>query len=238
MNILITGGSSGLGKSITESLSKAYPEATVYFTYNSSADAASEIEKSFSNTKALPLNFGKPESVNALCAKMQDLDIDILINNAVSSISMNHFYKMPAEEFQSSFTINVLPVLQITGVFLKFARIKKSGKIITVLSSYISGMPQTGLSAYIAEKNYLLSMVKSWASENIKFNIQSNAISPEFMDTPLNKNVDERVKEEMIKSHPLKKLLTADDAAEVVKFLTTAPAHLTGENIFVNSAKN
>jgi 3-oxoacyl-[acyl-carrier protein] reductase len=238
MNFLITGGSSGLGRSIAESLSKAYPDSKVFFTYNSSVEAAKEIEAAFPNTKAIHLDFKSGESVDVICRQIEGLNIDVLINNAVSMLEMNHFHKTPAKEMEASFIDNILPVLKITSAFIKFSRIRKSGKIITILSSYIAGMPQTGLSAYIAEKNYLLSMVKSWAAENIKFNIQSNAVSPEFMDTPLNKNVDIRLKDEMIKNHPLKKLLTSGEAAEVVRFLITAPAHLTGENIFVNSAKN
>ena len=63
MNILITGGSSGLGKSITECLTMAYPQSTVYFTYNSSFQAAIEIEKQFNNTKAFALNFKEEKSV-------------------------------------------------------------------------------------------------------------------------------------------------------------------------------
>ncbi len=238
MIFLITGGSSGLGKSIVETLSKGYPDGKVFFTYNSSREAAKEIEAAFPNTKALHLDFKNAESIDGLCQQIEDLNVDVLVNNAVSMLEMNHFHKTPAKEMEAGFIDNILPVLKITSAFIKFSRTRKSGKIVTILSSYIAGMPQTGLSAYIAEKNYLLSMVKSWAAENIKFNIQSNAVSPEFMDTPLNKNVDVRLKDEMVKSHPLKRLLTSDEAAEVVKFLITAPAHLTGENIFVNSAKN
>ncbi len=238
MNILITGGSSGLGKTFTTDLALKYPQATIYFTYNSSADAANEIESSFSNTHALQLNFKEEASIQAIAEKIATLNIDVLINNAVSSFSNNHFHKTDNQLFLTSFTENILPVLNITAAFIKAARQRKSGKIITILTAYVGGVPILGLSEYIANKNYLLSMARSWASENVKFNIQSNCVSPEFMDTPLNATLDARLKEEMVKSHPLKKLLTTQDVAEVVAFLVTAPAHVNGQNIFLDTGKN
>lgn len=238
MNILISGGSSGLGKSITECLADAFPDAQVWFTYNASADAAIDIEKQFPNAKALHLNFKSEESISNIENQIAALDIDVLINNAVTSLTKNHFQKIPATAFLNSFTENVLPVLRLSAAFIKNARIRKSGKIITILSSAIAGAPLTGWAEYAANKNYLLSMAKSWASENVQFNIQSNCVSPEFMDTPLNSELDSRLKEEMIKSHPLKRLLTTKEVAETVQFLVTASPHLNGQNIFLNNGKN
>ena len=238
MNILITGGSSGLGKAFTTKLAQEHPESTIYFTYNSSVEDAKDIEKRFSNTSALQLNFKNSQSIDAIAVKIIDYNIDVLINNAVSSFSNNHFHKTDNSLFLTSFTENILPVLKISSAFIKEARQKKSGKIITILTAYVGGAPVLGLSEYIANKNYLLSMARSWATENVKFNIQSNCISPEFMDTPLNSSLDVRLKEEMTKSHPLKKLLTTEDVAEVVNFLVTAPAHINGQNIFLDTGKN
>ena len=238
MNILITGGSSGLGKSITECLVTTHPQATIYFTYNSSADAALEIEKQFSNTKAIQLDFKKEESIQAIIEKITSLDIDVLINNAVTSLHKNHFHKTTADIFSNGFSDNILPVIKITAAFIKAARLKKAGKIITILSAAIAGSPLTGWASYTAEKNYLLSLTKSWASENAQFNIQSNSISPEFMDTAINKELDYRLKEEIIKTHPLKRLLTTNEVAETVNFLVTASPHVNGQNIFLNNGKS
>ena len=238
MNILITGGASGLGKSITLCLAIAHPEDSIYFTYNSSADAASDIEKQYPNTKALPLNFQNEESIQCIIEQITSLNIDVLINNAVTSLYKNHFHKTSVEIFKNGFVNNILPVLKINGAFIKAARIKKVGKIISILSAAIGGVPLTGLASYTAEKNYLLSIAKSWAIENIQFNIQSNCISPEFMDTAINKELDYRLKEEMIKNHPLKRLLSTNEVAETVKFLVRASPHINGQNIFLNNGKS
>lgn len=238
MNILITGGASGLGATLTESLASYYPEATIYFTYMFAAENAAKIQERFLNTRSLPLDFSNPRSVQITADKLVELDIDILINNALAFFVKRHFHKVDTRLFATSFEENISPVLHITSSFIKLARKKKSGKVITILSSYVGGMPRIGLSEYTANKIYLLSMVKSWAAENVQFNIQSNAVSPEFMDTALNEGLDPRLKEEMIKQHPLKKLLTPADVADTVRFLTEAPSHLNGQNIFLDTGKN
>ncbi len=91
---------------------------------------------------------------------------------------------------------------------------------------------------YLANKNYLLTIAKNWTVENVKFNIQINCVSPEYIETTLNATIDKRIKEAMLKSHLLNKLLTTEDVASVVKFLITAPAHVNGQNIFLNTDKN
>ncbi|HWJ91875.1 MAG TPA: SDR family oxidoreductase, partial [Flavisolibacter sp.] len=64
----------------------------------------------------------------------------------------------------------------------------------------------------------------------IGFNITANTVSPSFMKTPLHDGLDERVVEEMEKKHPLKKLLTTEEVADVVQFLVTASQHINGQN--------
>lgn len=79
-------------------------------------------------------------------------------------------------------------------------------------------MPPIGSSTYIANKAYLEKLTKVWAIENSKFNITSNSISPSFMQTKLTSEIDERIIEQIISNHPLKKLLTVDEVAETVLF--------------------
>ncbi|MGZ3884301.1 MAG: SDR family NAD(P)-dependent oxidoreductase [Bacteroidia bacterium] len=234
MNILITGGASGLGKSITRQLAKAGTNK-IYFTYNRSAGGAKELEQTCAGTRALHCDFEDSGSLQALLNQLESLDLDVLINNALTGIQTNHFHKLPAEFFAESFARNVIPVIKITQQALLQFRKKKSGKIITILSNYINGTPPIGLSEYVAQKNYLLSLSKSWAAENAKFNITSNAISPAFMQTGLTRDTDERVIEEMINNSPDKKLLSTGEVAMAVQQLLNAQ-NVSGKNIIINTS--
>jgi NAD(P)-dependent dehydrogenase (short-subunit alcohol dehydrogenase family) len=226
MKILITGGSGGLGKAIVNQLSAIHD---VYFTYcnNQSTDA-----------NAIHLDFSISSSVNALTEWIEAEQPDVLINNALNGLNQSHAHKIISEDHNDGFQQNVAPVIQLTNSFIKKARKRKCGKVINVLSSYIIGKPPIGMSQYIAQKNYLLSLNKSWASENISFNITSNAISPSIMQTKLTEDTDERVFEQMIASHPLKRLIEPKEVAEVVEFMINASPFLNGQNIVLNHGEN
>jgi NAD(P)-dependent dehydrogenase (short-subunit alcohol dehydrogenase family) len=97
-------------------------------------------------------------------------------------------------------------------------------------------VPPIGTSVYIANKAYLEKLTKVWANENVKFNISSNSVSPSFMQTSLISDVDERVIEQMIENHPLKKILTVEEVAETVLFLISASSQINGVNLIINAA--
>jgi NAD(P)-dependent dehydrogenase (short-subunit alcohol dehydrogenase family) len=236
MTILITGGASGLGAAITRTL--AAEGHTVYFTYNKSETKATEIEKEFKSAKAYRCNFEDAASVEALCSEVEKWSVDVLVNNAFTGLQTNYFHKTEVSSFAAGFSQNILPVIQISQAAILHFRKQKHGKLITVLSSYIINKPPIGLSAYVAEKNYLLSLSKSWAVENAKFNITSNCISPSFMQTDLTAGTDERIIEEMVNAHPLKKLLDPSEAAQAISYLVNASRHVNGTNMVINAASD
>ncbi|MCT4665907.1 MAG: SDR family oxidoreductase [Flavobacteriales bacterium] len=237
MNILVTGGASGLGASISKILAKN-PENKIYFTYASSQVKAFEICKQFDNMEALFCDFSEAQSLHDFLTKLGEMDIDILINNALTGYEMKHFHKLPSHTFVNSFVQNVQSTVMITQELLKHFKKKKNGRIITVLTSYLINKPPVGLSEYVANKAYLHSMVKSWATEFAKYGIASNAISPSFMQTNLTSDTDERIIEGMEMNHPLKTLLTTDEVAEAVEFLTRVTPHYNGQNLVINGSEN
>jgi 3-oxoacyl-[acyl-carrier protein] reductase len=236
MNILITGGSSGLGKAITEKLSLEQNNQ-VYFTYNESVSAASELEKQFSNAHGIHCDYLNTESIETLLTKLSDLEIDVLVNNAYAgNLTQQHFHKGDIERFENDFKKNIVPVIKITSKVISGFRKKKFGKIITILSSVIVNKPPVGWADYTAGKAYLHSLSKSWAAENATFNITANCISPAFMQTALTKSMDERIVEEIENNHPLKKLLTPQDVADTVLYYVNCSQQINGTNFLINAA--
>jgi 3-oxoacyl-[acyl-carrier protein] reductase len=237
MKIAIIGGASGLGKAITTTLA-AMPQAQVLFTYSSSLDAAEQLTSTYSNTSSTHLDFTDQASILSFLTELKTYDADVLVNNAITSLHKNHFHKIAASQFADSFAHNVLPILQITQQTILGFRKKKFGKIINILTSYLANKPPLGLSEYVANKAYLESMSKSWASENAGFNITSNCISPSLMATRLTSDTDERIIETMLQQHPLKALITPVEVAEMVAMLIHSSQHLNGTNIYMNAAEN
>jgi 3-oxoacyl-[acyl-carrier protein] reductase len=149
-----------------------------------------------------------------------------------------HFHKIKAVYFAESFNNNIIPTIRVTQQALLSFRKNKFGKIITVLSAAILNTPPVGWSEYVATKNYLLSLSKSWATENSSFGITSNCISPAFMKTALTSDTDERIVEEMEKSHPLNKLLTTEEVAENIAWMVQCTQQINGINLIINAGAN
>jgi len=238
MNILITGGASGLGKAITETLAEN-KNNTVYFTYSKSEEKAKKISANFENTISIKCDFSEPTELLSLQEQIKEMDLDVLINNAYcGKINQMHFHKSPPIDFLTNFKDNIIPTITITQEVIKLFRKKKNGKIITILSSGLINVPPTGMSSYIANKAYLEKLTKVWANENSSFNITSNSISPSFMKAALTDDFDERIVEQMTLSHPNKKLITPKEVAETVLFLSNASNHINGVDLLMNAGVN
>lgn len=235
MNILITGGASGLGEAITKRLAQEAGN-TVYFTYSSSNVKAVIIENEFKNTRSIKCDFTNPAELKMLTNNIKNLNLNILINNAYGGEFLkSYFHKIALEDFLNDFKENIIPVIEITQEAIGCFRKKGGGKIITILTSALVNVPPIGSSVYIANKAYLEKLTKVWATENAKFNISSNSVSPSFMQTGLTKNMDERFIEQIIESHPLKKILSVEEVAEAIVFFSTVSTQITGTDILMNA---
>jgi NAD(P)-dependent dehydrogenase (short-subunit alcohol dehydrogenase family) len=234
MNILVTGGASGLGEALTRKLA-SMPASRVFFTFHRSVENSRRLESSLGNVEGLRCDFTKLDDVKRLKDRMPAMDLDVLVNNAIAGLTRNHFHKIEPETFSASFIDNVLPTIRITQQAILLFRQKKGGRIVNILTSYLINRPPIGLSEYVANKAYLESLSKSWAVENAKFNITSNCVSPSIMRTGLTKDTDERVIEALIEEHPLRKLLTTDEVAAAVSSLITSSSHINGVNLAINA---
>ncbi len=235
MKILITGGASGLGEAITRLLGSDTTNQ-VYFTYNTSLANADKIKREIPNTFPIKCDYKNEEEVTVLCEIISEIAPDVLINNAYTgSFIASYFHKTGADDFLNGFKVNVLPTILITKAAINSFRKQKKGKIITILTSALINTPPMGTSIYVANKAYLEELTKVWATENAKFNITSNSISPAFMLTPFTSALDERLIDQIKEAHPQKKLLEPEEVARTVQFLCCAGNQLNGVNIVLNA---
>lgn len=234
MNILITGGASGLGRAITEICASDF-DNYVYFTYNKNITGTKELEEKYTNVKGIQLDFKNNQSIANFVEMIPGCGIDVLVNNAyVGEPQGTHFHKTEVEYFTDSFRYNIVPVIQITQKCITEFRKKKFGKIINILTASLIDLPPSGYSIYSATKAYIAQLSKCWVKENAKFNITSNCILPEFMETSFSK-VDERFVQQMQQTHPLKKLLEPSEVANIVYTIIKASQQLNGVNIPINA---
>lgn len=239
MNVLITGGASGLGEVIVSHLANKMPDHRIYFTYCKSRTKAEQLCQKYTNVTAHHCDFSNDESVDALADAMAHLEPDVLINNSyVGKFMDKHFHKTSSATMASAFHDNVLSVARLTSSCIRVFRQKGQGRIITISTAALTGKPPAGTSVYLMVKSCLESLHRNWVNENAAYAISSNIIRPAMMETGLTADLDERIKDLVREQHPLHELLPLEDVAKTVFFLIHTSKHLNGETITLNAGSS
>ena len=97
--------------------------------------------------------------------------------------------------------------------------------------------PPTGFSVYACTKAYLRQLSKTISKELGRFNITSNCLLPEYMNTNFGKVEDFQL-EQMVAAHPLKQLLRPEEVAQIIAHVINSSQQLNGVEIPINAAQH
>lgn len=238
---LVTGGSRGIGASIVEHLVKE--GADVAFTYLSSPDRATALVDQLQGhgvrVKAYQSNASDHTQCKDLIAQViQDFGkIDILVNNAGITRD-NLLVRMTEEQWDEVLDSNLKSAFNLCKYVLTPMMRQRSGSIINI-SSVVGVFGNAGQANYAASKAGMIGFTKSIAKEVASRNIRCNAIAPGFIETEMTHVLDEKTKENFLKSIPLGRLAQASEVAQVVSFLASdQSSYITGQVISVCGGLN
>ena len=205
---LVTGGNRGIGLAIAHSLAKAGHRVVI--TYRS-GDAPSDflaVKMDVTSTESVEANAGITK--DGLVLRMSDGDFEDVINSNLTG----------------AFRV----ARRATKGLLKLKR----GRLIFI-GSVVGGVGAAGQVNYAASKSGLLGMARSFARELGSRGITANVIAPGFVETDMTATLDEKRREEIAKSVPLGRFCTADEIADVVRFVASKEAsYITGALIRVD----
>ena len=236
-NILITGGSRGIGKSIVEVLFNS--GANVGFTFSSSESAANEIAKNLNSSSQKCIAYKSDASKLDQCENLvesflNDFEtIDVLINNA-GITKDNLLMRMGEDDFDKVMEVNLKSVFNMTKacqrVFLK----NRKGSIIN-MSSVVGVKGNAGQSNYAASKSGIIGFSKSIAQELGSRSIRCNVIAPGFIKTEMTDNLSDSIIESWTENIPLNRPGESNDVANVCLFLASdLSSYITGQIINVD----
>jgi short-subunit dehydrogenase len=168
--ILITGGSSGIGKSVGEFLTEKG-----FVVYGTSRNPSKIKEHPF---KLLPLDVTSLESINNAVKLVinEEGKIDVLINNAGMGIT-GPIEDTPTDEMRKVFETNFFGAINMMKAVLPQMRTQKSGLIINVTSiAGYMGLPFRGI--YSATKGALELVTEATSMEVKNFGIKITNVAP------------------------------------------------------------
>ena len=236
-NILITGGSRGIGKGIA--LVFAQHGANVAFTYSSSVESANSLEKELINygvkVKSYQSNAADhKESQDLVENVLEDFgSIDVLVNNA-GITKDNLLMRMGEEDFDKVIEVNLKSVFNMTKAVQRTMLKQRKGSIIN-MSSVVGVKGNAGQSNYAASKAGIIGFSKSIALELGSRNIRSNVIAPGFIETEMTAKLDEKTVDVWRNAIPLKRGGAPEDIANACVFLASdLSAYITGQTLNVD----
>lgn len=225
MNILVTGASKGIGKTIAESL-KSF--GNVYVSARNE-QALKEIECA----GYFICDLSNEDELIALGEFIKEKDIDILINNAGEYI-YGGIDEVELDSLNHILAVNLKAPIYLSSCAVPYMKAQRFGRIINIGS--ISGvMGEANASLYSSTKAGLIGMSKAVGLELAQYGITVNTINPGWVDTELGKGSIEDSEfsvDEIIECIPQHRFVEPKEVAGLVKYLISAEAKgITGQSI-------
>jgi len=240
---IVTGGTRGIGKAIVKELASksccGVLFSDVAFIYNSCDECAAEIEREVGSLDTKIIGFradatsleDAQETVNAAIEKLGG--VDILINNAGITRD-NLLLRMSEKEWDDVINVNLKSVFNYTKAVIKHMVNQRYGRIVNI-ASVVGLIGNAGQANYAASKAGIIGFTKSIAREVASRNITVNCVAPGFIETDMTKSLNEKQKDILAQTIPMKRMGKPEDIARVVGFLCRPDAdYITGEVIAVD----
>lgn len=238
---IVTGGTRGIGKGISEILSKE--GCRVIIIYNKSAGEANEVVEILKKwggiSEAIQADVSKYDQVDSMVKRVIDKygKIDILINNAGKNID-GPFLNMSQEAMDKVIDTNLKGTFNCSQIVANEMIDKHvNGSIINISASTALRGRRNGAN-YCVAKAGVVALTKCIALE-LAPNVRVNCIIPGFIETDevverysLN---DANTRSQILSTIPIGRFGKPDDIGNIIAFLCSEKAsYITGQLFFVN----
>ncbi len=233
---LVTGGTRGIGESISTKLSlKGYTVIANYAGNDQAANAFTE-RTGIATAKFDVSDF---EATKAAIAKIESNvgNIEVLVNNAGITRD-GTMHRMDFEQWNAVIQTNLSSCFNTCRAVIENMRATGFGRIVNIGS--VNGQAgQYGQVNYAAAKSGIHGFTKALAQENAAKGITVNAIAPGYVDTDMVRAVPPEVLVKIISTIPVGRLGSPDDIARTVEFLTSDNAgFITGSTLSINGGQH
>ncbi|REE67614.1 NAD(P)-dependent dehydrogenase (short-subunit alcohol dehydrogenase family) [Paenibacillus taihuensis] len=236
--VVITGGSSGMGKAAAIEFAKQGANVVINGRREEALQhALQEIDPSGQHSDFVAGDISDPQIAERLIQKAITRfgRIDTLLNNAGIFIA-KPFAEITSEEYGSALSTNVNGFFHVTQQAVRAMLGAGAGHIVTITASGVAEQPLKSVPSVLAAltKGALNTATKSLAIELSGTGIRVNAVAPGIIKTPMH---PEETHEFLAKLHPIGRMGSVNDIVDAVLYLDSAP-FVTGEILHVDGGQN
>jgi acetoacetyl-CoA reductase len=234
---VVTGGTRGIGASISSILSQNGFQVVANYFNNDDAAASFRMRTNIVTKK---WNVSDYDDCAKAIESIEDefgASVSVLVNNAgITQDKMLH--KMSFEEWDMVIKNNLNSCFNMCSSVVNQMRGQGFGRIVNI-SSINAQAGQVGQTNYSAAKAGIIGFTKALAKESAGKNITVNCIAPGYVMTEMVAKIPEKILESIVANIPVGRLGQPEEIAKAVLFLVSdSSGFITGETISVNGGHN
>jgi 3-oxoacyl-[acyl-carrier protein] reductase len=237
VNVMVTGGTRGLGLEITRQLIDAGDRVFVV-----GRRMSTELEQ-LGQQAASQLVFLAYDLANPTDIKEHLFDVGIsadtplhgLVNNAALAYD-DLVSNLDLEKLHAMYQVNVFAPMQLTKCAIRHMLLHKTAGSLVHVSSISAHTGYKGLAMYASTKGAMEAFSKNVAREWGSLGIRSNCVVPGFMETEMSASINVEQKQRIYQRTALKQATDISSVAATVRFLLSeASGSITGQNLIVDA---
>ena len=239
LNVIVTGGSRGLGLGIARKLIESGYRAIAIARKENDEFIAARLEAEKTHPGSLhfvPFDLAQIEGIPGLVKQLRKEFGPLygLVNNAgmstdgVLALTSTH-------QIEQVVRLNTTSPMVLTKYVVRFMMADGGGRIVNI-ASIIAFTGYSGLSVYAATKASLIGFTRSLAREVGRTGINVNAVAPGFVSTDMTQSLTEENRQQIARRSALKRMVDVEDVANAVDFLMgEGSRNITGTVITVDA---
>ena len=238
-NVVVTGGSRGLGLGIARKLAAEGYHVTAVARKPTDLLTAAMREAEAVNPGSfhfVPFDLAKTEEIAGFVKTLRQQFGPIygLVNNAGMSFE-GTLALMPTSQIEQLVRLNTISPLVLTKYVVRAMMADGGGRIVNI-ASIIGFTGYSGLSVYAATKSSLIGFTRSLAREVGRMGVNVNAVAPGFVDTEMTQSLKDEQRQQIVRRSALRRLAEIDDVADAVEFLLSPKSKsITGTVLTVDA---
>ena len=223
--LLITGASSSIG---IETINQLDPNYKIIALYDKNKERLEKIKNK--NLEIYKIDLSDLNQTEKLLTYLENNNLipNKILHIASKKLTVSSFQNLSWDDYMENINVQVGSIFALLKRLIPFMKKNKYGKIVTILSSAVSGSTPGSMSSYITTKYALHGFLKSLSVELSKFKININTISPGMMDTQFISDIPRKIFEINDEKIPFGRSVNVHDIVPLINFL------LSNESDFIS----